>query len=352
MKKKIKISFVGCGKIFKKHYSAIKRLNKLYIIEAVCDNQLNDFSKLNLNKNIKVFGDLKNLLLKTNSDIYVILTPSGYHYKNILEISKKSKNIIVEKPLVINYEQGKKINNHANKKKLNLFVVKQNRYNPGIKLLKEAIVSGRFGKIFFASIRLRWKRDDMYFKSGKWRGSWKDDGGVLANQASHHLDLIHWLIGDVKSVFTKTAKINNITKAADTIAAIIKFKNEAIGTIEATTATNPEDLGDSISILGSKGTVEIGGYAVSKVLYWNFSKKKPVDKKIQKLINKKDNIYKDGHFNFYKDIFNFFNNKKNSTVRHLEAIKTIKLLDKIYTSSEISKEVFFKDSNFSKKLGK
>ncbi len=352
MKKKIKISFVGCGKIFKKHHSAIKRLSRFYTIEAVCDNQLSDFSKLNLNKNIKILNDIETLLKETNSDIYVILTPSGYHYKNILEISKKSKNIIVEKPLVINYDQGKKINSYANKKKLNLFVVKQNRYNPGIKLLKEAIVSGRFGKIFFASIRLRWKRDDIYFKSGKWRGSWKDDGGVLVNQASHHVDLIHWLIGDVKSVFTKTAKINKITKAVDTIAAIIKFKSETIGTIEATTATNPEDLGDTISILGSKGTVEIGGYAASKILYWNFSEKKPLDLKIQKLINKKDDVYKDGHFNFYKDILNFFTNKNNSTVRHFEAIKTIKLLDKIYASAEKSKEVFINDSNFSKKLGR
>ena len=201
--KKIKISFVGCGKIFKKHYSAIKRLKKFYTIEAVCDNQLTDFSKLNLNKNIKILNDIESLLKETNSDIYVILTPSGYHYKNILEISKKSKNIIVEKPLVINYQQGKKINSYANKKNLNLFVVKQNRYNPGIKLLKEAIVSGRFGKIFFASIRLRWKRDDIYFNSGRWRGSWKDDGGVLANQASHHLDLFIGLLVMLKVYFRK-----------------------------------------------------------------------------------------------------------------------------------------------------
>jgi len=351
MKKKIKISFVGCGKIFKKHYSAIIRLKHLYDIEAVCDNKINNFSKLSLPKHIKVFNKIKNLLSETNSDVYIILTPSGYHYKNILEISKKTKNIIVEKPLVINFDQAKKINKFANKHKLNLFVVKQNRYNPSIKLLKDAIVSGRFGKIFFVSVRLRWKRDDIYFKSGKWRGSWKDDGGVLANQASHHVDLIHWLIGDVRSVFTKTARINKVTRAVDTLASIIKFKEGPIGILEVTTASNPEDQGDSISVLGSHGTVEIGGYAASKILYWKFSKQNPIDIKVQKLIEKKNKIYKDGHLNFYKDIFSFFRHKKNSIIQHSEAIKTIKLIDKIYASAEISKEVFMDDYNFSKKLG-
>ncbi len=352
MKRKIKISFIGCGKIFNKHYLAINRLKKIYEIDAVCDNKLNNFSKFNFSKKIKIFNNLKELLLNTNSDVYVILTPSGYHYDNILEVGKKSKSIIVEKPLVINYDQSKKINVYANKNKLNLFVVKQNRYNPSITYLKHAIDTGRFGKIFFASIRLRWKRDNKYFNSGKWRGTWKNDGGVLANQASHHLDLIYWLIGDVKSVFTKSLKINNSTKAIDTIVSIIKFKNGTLGTVEATTATSPEDLGDTISILGSKGTVEIGGYAASQILYWKFFRKKPIDIKIQKLINKKNKINKDGHFNFYKDIHNFINKKKNNIVRHPEAIKTIKLIDKIYASSETSKEVFFNDSNYSVKLGR
>lgn len=352
MKKRVKLSIIGCGRIFKKHFFAIQKLSNQFILESVCDTNKKNISKLNLPKRIKVFYSIQELLDNTNSDIYIILTPSGFHYKNIFQIGKKFKNIIVEKPLVLNFDQAKKVAKFAKKRKLNLIVVKQNRYNLAIQKLKQAINKKRFGKIFLGTIRLRWKRDESYFKLDKWRGTWRLDGGVLANQASHHVDLIHWLIGDISSVFTKTLKINKATKAVDTLISVLKFKNGAMGLIEATTATQPKDLEGSISILGTKGTVEIGGFAVSKVLTWKFVKKLPIDKKINQYSRLYKNVYGFGHLEFYKDIYCFFNKKKNTIIKYKEGIKSIQLIDKIYASAEKSREIFINDKEYSDKLGK
>ena len=109
--------------------------------------------------------------------------------------------------MVMNSDQANKIKVICNRKKIKLFIVKQNRYNPAIKKLKQAIDQKRFGKIFLATIRVRWSRKEKYFLLDKWRGTWKNDGGVLSNQASHHIDLIQWFMGDLKSVYAKTLKL-------------------------------------------------------------------------------------------------------------------------------------------------
>ena len=185
-----------------------------------------------------------------------------------------------------------------------------------------------------------------------WRGTWKFDGGVLANQASHHVDLLQWLMGNVKSVFAKTLKITKKTNAADTCLAILKFKSGALGSIEATTATRPKDLEGSISILGENGTAVISGFAVSKIETWEFKKRKKADTDIFKYSSNYKDVYGFGHIEFYKDVYNFLHNKKNSATTLEEGSKSVKIIDKIYSSAEISKEVFFNDNNYSKKLGK
>jgi len=349
--KKIKIAIIGCGRIFDKHKAAIEKLKKNFVIESVCDLNLKKIKKKIFFNKIKIYDSIDNLCKNSYADLAVILTPSGFHFNHIKKLSDYFKNIVVEKPMVMNVGQASKIVKHCKKRKINLFIVKQNRFNPAIIKLKEAIDQKRFGKIFLASIRVRWSRNNNYFLQDKWRGKWKYDGGVLANQASHHIDLLQWLMGDVKSVFAKTLKIVKKTNAADTCLAILKFKNGAIGTVEATTATSPEDLEGSISILGEKGTVIVGGFAVSKIDTWKFTKSRKQDKNIFKFSSNNKNVYGFGHIEFYKNVFNFLNNKKNKVTTYRDGIKSIKIIDKIYASSEISKEVYMDDNKFSKKLG-
>ncbi len=350
--RKIKLAIVGCGRIFDKHKTAIEKLNNKFEIESVCDLALGKIKKKSFFKKIEIYNSIDKLCKNSKANLLVILTPSGLHYNHITKASNYFKNIVVEKPMVMNSDQAKKITSICNKKKINLFIVKQNRYNPAIKKLKEAIDQKRFGKIFLATIRVRWSRSDKYFLLDKWRGTWKNDGGVLANQASHHIDLLQWLMGDLKSVFAKTLKVTKKTMASDTCLAILNFKNGALGLVEATTATRPNDLEGSISILGTKGSVVIGGYAVSKIDTWQFVKTKKQDKNMFKYSSNYKNVYGWGHVEFYKNVYNYLNNKKNSATTIKDGIKSIKIIDKIYSSAEKLKEVYFNDNNFSKKLGK
>lgn len=350
--KKIKIAIIGCGRIFDKHKAAIEKLKKNFVIESVCDLNLKKIKKKIFFNKIKIYDSIDNLCKNSYADLAVILTPSGFHFNHIKKLSDYFKNIVVEKPMVMNVGQASKIVKHCKKRKINLFIVKQNRFNPAIIKLKEAIDQKRFGKIFLSTIRLRWSRNNKYFLQDKWRGTWKYDGGVLANQASHHIDLLQWLMGDVKSVFAKTLKIVKKTNAADTCVVIIKFKNGSLGLIEATTATNPRDLEGSISVLGENGSVVIGGFAVSKIDTWKFKKFKKSDIGILRYSSNPKNVYGYGHIQFYKNVYSYLKNKKNSVTTLSDGVKSIKIIDKIYASSETSKEVFLDDKIFSKKLGK
>ena len=350
--KVLKISYIGCGRIFKKHLDAYNKNKNYFNIEAVCDLNIKKIYKYNLSKKIKVFDAIDKLLQNTDSDLYIILTPSGYHFDHIVKIGKIKKNILVEKPAVMNFSQSMRLSRFLKKKKVNLFVVKQNRFNPAIVQLKDSIKKNRFGKIFLVTIRVRWKRDDVYFKLDKWRGNWKLDGGVLANQASHHVDLLTWLFGDVKSVFAKGDKINKKTKASDTVAAILEFKNGTTGILETTTATQPDNLEGSISVLGEKGSVEIGGYAVSKIIHWKFNKKIKSDNKINKYSFLNNNVYGFGHIKLYEEIYKALHGKANLAIKFKESIKTIKLIDKLYASAELKRKIKINDKNYSKFLGK
>lgn len=349
--KKFTVSLIGCGRIFNKHIVALKKNNNFFKIEAICDLDENRFVEKNI-EDIAYFKKIKDLSKNTKSDLYVILTPSGDHYYHIKEIAKFRRTILVEKPLVLDLRHAQKLKDLEKSKKIKIFVVKQNRHNPAIKKLKEAIDQKRFGKIFLVTLRVRWKRDRNYFQLDKWRGTWQKDGGVLANQASHHIDLLQWLGGNVDSVYSKKLTINKFTKAADTVVAVVKFKSGALGVIEATTASQPRDIESSISILGNKGTVVIGGFAVSKIINWDFLDKKKSDINIGKYSSEYKNVYGSGHIEIYKEISKFLSKKPNKCVNFLEGLNSIKLIDKIYASAEHNKEVKMQDRTYSKLLGK
>ena len=150
-----------------------------------------------------------------------------------------------------------------------LFVVKQNRLNPPIQLLKRAVDKGRFGRIYMANVTVRWQRPQEYYDAEPWRGTWEFDGGAIMNQASHYVDLIQWLVGPVESVMAKTATQARRIEAEDSGVAILKFRSGALGVIEVNVLTYPRNLEGSITILGEKGSVKIGGTAVNKVEHWD-----------------------------------------------------------------------------------
>ncbi len=266
---KIKFALVGCGVISKKHIKAISEIPDAEIV-AVCDIEPQKAQATGEQLGVQWYNNLQDLRLNKNVDVFSILTPTGDHTQSIMALSASGKPLVVEKPMTLQTEDADRVIKACEKTGSKIFVIKQNRFNPPVVALKSAIDKGRFGKIVMGEVRVWWSRSQSYYDAAAWRGTWNFDGGVLANQAAHHIDMLLWLMGDVEAVSsmqgTQLAKI----EAYDTAAAVLRFKSGAIGIISATTATRPSDAEGSVALLGEKGTVEIGGFFMNELLTWKF----------------------------------------------------------------------------------
>lgn len=197
------------------------------------------------------FTDMHQMMQSENLDVVVVLTESG-NRKNVVDLAPYGKHIVVEKPMALTLDDADAMIQACDKTGAKLFVVKQNRFNVPVVKLREALEQGRFGKLVLGTVRVRWCRPQDYYDQAPWRGTWAMDGGVLTNQASHHVDMLEWMMGDVESVFARGATALAHIEAEDTTVVTLKFRNGALGVIEATTATRPKDLEGSISVLGRR----------------------------------------------------------------------------------------------------
>jgi len=300
---------------------------------------------------IPVFLDVERMIKETNPHVLNILTPSGWHAENILDLIRFHKHFVVEKPLALRLDHIDNILDECDKNGLRLFVVQQNRFNRAIKKLKEALNKGRFGKLVMGTVRVRWCRMQGYYDQKPWRGTWAFDGGVLTNQASHHIDMLIWMMGEVESVMAKTAsRLLNI-EVEDTGVAIIKFRNGALGIVEATTATRPKDLEGSISILGEKGAVEIGGFFMNQVKTWNFSEPDEMDNDVWDKLDKVSDEPAWSHTEFFKDVVYSLHNGIKGLIDGLEGRRSIELINALYESAESGKEIFLRFAPKKSRLG-
>ena len=278
-----------------------------------------------------------------------ILTESGSHYKIAKKSLLKNKNIIVEKPLCLKLDHARELIKIARKVKRKIYVVMQNRFNSPILKSKEILNKNKLGKLVLITARVRWLRDSKYYKQDKWRGTWKYDGGAMTNQGIHHIDLLQWLGGSVECVSSYTAKRLSDIQTEDTAVGILRFKNGALGTLEVTTATRPKNLEGSVSILGSNGTIEIGGFAANKIKNWIFKNKKN-NINVQNYNENPNNVYGFGHQKFYQEVFKDLTNKKNKAVKAEDAMHSLEILHALYESSLNNKTVKLNKKKFFNKL--
>jgi len=349
----LKFALIGCGRIAKRH-SELLGLNQVKgaSLCAVCDVDINKASNIGKKFNIPYYTNMHDMAKSEKIDVFVILTESGNHAKNVIELTKYSKHVVVEKPMALTLQDSDSMIQACENVGVKLFVVKQNRFNVPVIKLREALLAGRFGKLILGTIRVRWCRPQKYYDQDQWRGTWLMDGGVLTNQASHHIDLLEWMMGDVESVFAKSTTALAKIEAEDTAVVTLKFKNGALGIIEATTATRPNDLEGSISILGDGGTVEIGGFAVNEMKVWNFSDLIPGDKKVMEEYSvNPPNVYGFGHKAYYDYVVNCISNNGPHLVDGLIGRRSLELINAIYVSIESGKEVFLASNIKQSKLG-
>ena len=352
----LRFALVGCGRIAKKHSEIIGgRQIPGTELAAVCDVREDRARSYGEKYNVPWFTDMHAMVrsLGKGVDVLSILTESGNHASNVIELARYGKHFVVEKPMALTIEDADAMIRACDEAGVKLFVVKQNRYNTPVQKLRSAVEEGRFGKIVMGTVRVRWCRTQQYYDQDAWRGTWAMDGGVFTNQASHHVDLLEWMLGEPESVFAKAATALVNIEAEDTGVAVIKFRNGALGIIEATTATRPKDLEGSISILGEKGTVEIGGFAVNEMKIWNFAEPAPDDGDVlQKYRQNPPNVYGFGHVAYLEHVVDSIVNGKKALVDGLEGRKSLQLIMAIYESIETGKEVFLNFRPQKCRLGK
>jgi predicted dehydrogenase len=337
----ISFALVGCGRIAKRHVELLgnNQIPNARLVGA-CDVVPGKAQALVGLLKIPAFTDMHEMVEKTRPDVLVVLTESGNHARNVLDLAKYGKHFVVEKPMALLLDDVDAMIKACDQAGTKLFVVKQNRFNVPVLKLREALEARRFGKLVMGTVRVRWCRTQEYYDQDAWRGTWKLDGGVLTNQASHHIDLLEWMMGEVESVFARSTTALVDIEAEDTAVALLKFRNGALGVIEATTAARPKDLEGSISILGEKGSVVIGGFAVNELKTWNFSNPLPGDEDVLKKFSvNPPSVYGFGHKAYYDHVVDCILNKKQQLVDGLEGRKSLELINAIYESIETRAEV-------------
>lgn len=335
----IRFAIIGCGKIAPKHVRAIQAVEGASLV-AVCDINESKAKSFGEEHQVSYFSDYHQVLALPDLDIVCICTPSGSHAEITLAAAKAKKHVITEKPMAMNLTEADAMINACKEQGVKLFVVKQNRYQPPIIKLKKAFDQGRFGKLFLGNVTVRWSRPQAYYDEDKWRGTQAKDGGVLMNQASHHIDLLRWLLGPVESVVAKKGTFTHQIESEDLGVALIKFKNGALGVIEATTCIFPKNLEGSLSLFGSKGSVKVGGTAVNKLITWDFKDFTNDDALIQQTLASPPIIFASGHIDFMKDVIASLKNNTVPFIDGEEGRKTLVLIQALYQSAETGKEVF------------
>jgi UDP-N-acetyl-2-amino-2-deoxyglucuronate dehydrogenase len=340
----LKFALVGCGRIAKRHSDLLgSRKIKGGELAAACDIAEQKAEYIGKKFSVPYFTDMHQMMRSTNVDVVVVLTESGNHAQHVIALAPYGKHIVVEKPMALTLDDADTMIQACDAAGIKLFVVKQNRFNVPVLKLREALTQGRFGKLVLGTVRVRWCRPQSYYDQDAWRGTWGLDGGVLTNQASHHVDLLEWMMGDVKSVFAMSTTALAKIEAEDTAVVALRFKNGALGVIEATTAARPTDLEGSISILGEGGTVEIGGFAVNNMKTWNFSEPMPGDDMVMDRYSvNPPNVYGFGHQAYYEHVVDCIENQKVHLVDGLVGRKSLELINAIYESVETGKEISLK----------
>lgn len=351
----INFALLGCGRITRKHAGLLgdNHVNGARLV-AVCDIKEELAKKYGEKYKVPWFTDMHQMMkeMENQIDVVSILTESGNHAQHTIEIAPYGKHVVVEKPMALTLDSADAMIRVCDEAGVKLFVVKQNRYNLPVQKLRESLENNRFGKLVMGTVRVRWCRPQEYYDQDEWRGTWAMDGGVFSNQASHHVDLLEWMLGEPESVFamSRTALVDIETE--DTGIAMIKFQNGALGIVEATNATRPKDLEGSLSILGEKGTVEIGGFAVNEMKTWNFTEEQPGDSEIlEKFKENPPDVYGFGHLAYLEHVVDSIKNGKPALVDGLEGRKSLELITAIYESIETGKEVFLKFRPKKCKLG-
>ncbi len=337
---KLRFALVGCGSIARKHANALHNYLEDAEIAAFVDRDPARAHEFSQKYGAPAFSDIDDMMRSVGDriDVFSVLTPSGVHSENVLKLAEHGRPIVVEKPMALRLEDADRMIEACDLHGVKLFVVHQNRYNPPIVKAREALDHGRLGRLALGTVRLRWTRDQAYYDSESWRGTWRYDGGVFMNQAAHHIDMLTWFFGPVESVRAMAATRLVTIECEDTGVAVVRFESGALGVIEATTASRPKDLEGSLSILGERGSVVIGGFFMNELVTWNFADKQSSDDAVWTTHGK--NLPDFNNLGEYlRDVIASVQTKKAALVDGLAGRRSLELITALYESVETDSDV-------------
>lgn len=336
---KIKIAVVGCGRISQKHFDAIDAHKKDLSLVGVCDVDKHQLENAVKRTGANGYSDLRQMLKKSDAHLIALCTPSGLHPEQAIRCAKEGRHIMTEKPMATRWLDGKRMLRECDKAGVRLFVVKQNRYNATLQLLKRALDKKRFGKIYMVQVNVFWSRPQAYYDSAPWRGTWEFDGGALMNQASHYVDLLDWLIGPVKSVQAITGTLARDIEVEDNAVLNIQWRSGAIGSMAVSMLTYPKNFEGSIAIFGENGTVKLGGVAINKFEHWEFADNDPDDEKVQNASYETTSVYGFGHPAYYENVIATLRGEAQPLTDGREGLRSLELLIAAYMSARDGKQV-------------
>jgi UDP-N-acetyl-2-amino-2-deoxyglucuronate dehydrogenase len=337
--RKIRFALVGCGRIAKNHFAAITQHAERAELVAICDTDHKALVTAAETTSAQPFASLSEMLAAVNADIVVLTTPSGLHPEQTIRIAKTGLHVMTEKPMATRWNDGKRMVQACDEAAVRLFVVKQNRSNATLKFLKQAIVQGRFGRIYMVNINVFWTRPQEYYDSAAWRGTWEFDGGAFMNQASHYVDLVDWLVGPVESVQAYTSTLARNIEVEDSGVVSIRWRSGALGSINVTMLTYPKNLEGSITILGEKGSVKVGGVAVNEIQHWEFSDTRPEDTIVFQANYETMSVYGFGHPLYYDNVIKVLRGEAGSETDGREGLKSLEVLTAVYLSARDGRRV-------------
>ena len=337
--RRIRMAVVGCGRISTNHFNSIEKHRDRLELAAVCDTDAAVVRATAAKYSVAGYTSMSALLRETKGDIVALCTPSGMHSMQTVEAARAGWHVMTEKPMATRWTDGLNMVRACDEAGVHLFVVKQNRRNATLQLLKKAVEKGRFGRIHMVTINVFWSRPQSYYDSSKWRGTWEFDGGALMNQASHYVDLLDWLIGPVESVQAYVATLARNIQVEDTASVAIRWRSGALGSLNVTMLTYQKNFEGSLTIIGEKGTVRIGGVAVNEIQKWEFAEHRPEDDNVAAASYEATSVYGYGHPLYYDNVLSALRGEAEPETDGREGLRSLEILIASYLSARDGRRV-------------
>jgi UDP-N-acetyl-2-amino-2-deoxyglucuronate dehydrogenase len=337
--RRIRFALVGCGRISANHFDALDKHAERAELVAVCDIDPAALARAEERTGAPGFRSLEELLAGSDPDVVILATPSGLHAEQAITVAAAGRHVMTEKPLATRWQDGKRMVHACDQAGVHLFVVKQNRRNATLQLLKRAVDKGRFGRIYMVNVNVFWNRPQSYYESADWRGTWEFDGGAFMNQASHYVDLLDWLIGPVESLQAYTATLARNIQVEDTGVVSIRWRTGALGSMNVTMLTWPRNLEGSITIIGERGTVRLGGVAVNRFEHWEFAEPDPDDALVENASYETTSVYGFGHPLYYDNVIQSLRGEAMPETDGREGLRSLEILVATYLSARDGQRV-------------